>query len=292
MIRTAFTIVELLVSIAVISLLLSLMLPAVHKVRSAAAKMSCQNKLRQVALALHHHHDNQSAFPSAYKGRRSSEPNRRVSWIGRILPELGEGPLADQVRSDFARTQNTREHVGPKHLLNIIACPADPDAGSVHRYHDREYAFTNYHGNLGTESRSRDGILFRDSAIRMEWILDGSSQTLLAGERPPSPEFRFGWWYVGIGQDGSASMEYLMGTREMNRMTVTAGPYAACGPGPFHFQPTDPQSFCSAFQYWSDHSGGANFAFCDGSVRFLKYSADAILPALGTRAGGEVVSVE
>jgi prepilin-type processing-associated H-X9-DG protein len=287
MTRPAVTLVELLVTIAIVAILMALLLPAVQSVRGTAARVSCQSKMRQVALALHHHHDTNFAFPPAFKSRRSSDRDRRVSWIVRILPELGEQPLVESIRREFDRTLATITHTANRHLLPVLACPADPDSGQLHRNLNLDFAFTNYHGNLGTDSLSRDGVIYMNSSVRIDFIRDGSSNTLLLGERPPSPEFQFGWWYVARGQDGTASMDYLMGTRERNRVSPVPGPYAACGPGPFHFKPADPQSFCSAFQYWSDHPGGGNFAFCDGSVRFLKYAADAVLPAMGTRDGGE-----
>ena len=64
-----------------------------------------------------------------------------------------------------------------------------------------------------------------------------------------------------------------------------------CSKGPFHFVAGRADDLCSAFHFWSPHPGGANFAFCDGSVRFLSYSADPVMPALATRAGGETVNV-
>ena len=67
--------------------------------------------------------------------------------------------------------------------------------------------------------------------------------------------------------------------------------YRACPPGPYTFVRGDLKNPCDTFHYWSLHPGGANFAFADGSVRFLSYSADAILPALSTRAGGESVVI-
>lgn len=289
MTRRAATLVEILFVIAIFAVLMTILLPAVQSVRGSAARLSCQNKLRQVATALHSFHDNQSAFPPANRSSRTGERDRRKSWLVRILPELGEQQLADLVQSDFTRTPITITHSAHRHLLSVLACPADPDSGILHSFNNQKYAFTNYLGNLGTDSRTRDGVIYRNSTVRIPDIRDGSSQTLLVGERPPSLDFRFGWWYVARGQDGTSSMDYLMGTRERNRVNPDPGPYAACGPGPFRFRPPNPNSFCSAFQFWSDHSGGANFAFCDGSVRFLSYASDTIIPALGTRGGGEVM---
>lgn len=80
----------------------------------------------------------------------------------------------------------------------------------------------------------------------------------------------------------------LLGVREKN----IGGPYvpASCPPGPYHFQPGRLDQPCDLFHFWSLHAGGANFLFADGSVHFLAYSADDILPALATRSGGEAIA--
>ncbi len=128
------------------------------------------------------------------------------------------------------------------------------------------------------------------SKVRFADIVDGTSNTLLAGERPPSPDFWFGWWYAGAGEAGTGAGDMVLGARELN---VNASTYtAACPVGPYSFKPGKIQEMCDVFHFWSLHDGGANFLFCDGSVRFLTYSADSILPALATRAGGEIVSLD
>ena len=128
----------------------------------------------------------------------------------------------------------------------------------------------------------------RESAVRFGDVTDGLSQTVMAGERPPSPDNHFGWWYAGQGQSFDASADFLLGVRDGNR-TFRA---PTCKAGPYSFGPGKSDDMCDTFHFWSLHSGGANFAFCDGSVRFLRYDADAILPALATRAGGEVVALD
>lgn len=74
-------------------------------------------------------------------------------------------------------------------------------------------------------------------------------------------------------------------------MNRTRGRYSYCQNGPYLFQPGDLRNNCDSFHFWSTHPGGANFAFADGSVRFLSYSADPIMPALATRSGGETVEI-
>ena len=101
----------------------------------------------------------------------------------------------------------------------------------------------------------------------------------------------FGWWYAGTGLGAVGLLDFTVNSREGKLRTRYAG-YRQCPEGPYHFQARRLDDYCGVFHYWSLHDGGANFAFCDGSVRFLRYEADAILPALMTRAGGEVVPGE
>src|SRR5262249_51159207 len=123
---------------------------------------------------------------------------------------------------------------------------------------------------------------------RLADIHDGISNTLLAGERPPSADHNLGWWYAGWGQNRDGSAESVLGVNEMNTYSWTQG---RCPPGPYEFQPGAVNNMCDAFHFWSLHSGGANFVLCDGSVHFLTYSAAPVMPALATRAGGEVVTI-
>jgi hypothetical protein len=121
----------------------------------------------------------------------------------------------------------------------------------------------------------------------MNDVVDGSSNTLLLGERPPSPDFRYGWWYAGVGQRLTGSADIILGVREQNIMLISNG---SCPPGAYTFAQGTIDEPCDMFHYWSLHPGGANFLVCDASVRFLPYTADPLMPALATRAGGEAVT--
>jgi prepilin-type processing-associated H-X9-DG protein len=290
--RAAFTPVELLVVIAILAVLLGLLLPAIQKVRAAAQRIQCANNLKQLGLALHHYHDAQSALPPGVTSRRRGEPFPRMSWLARLLPYLEQDQLwqATVAAYDYRRSP----FVNPPHLgfatpVKVFACPADGRTllpQTTHR--GRRVALTSYVGVLGKAYDQTDGVLFRDSQVRLTDITDGTGNTLMAGERPPSADLWYGWWYAGYGQAGTGSADMLLGVRERN----FGGPYvSACPRGPYQRRAGRLDEQCDLFHFWSLHAGGAHFLFADGSVHFVRYAADAVLPALATRAGGEVAEL-
>lgn len=287
--RTGFTLVELLVVIAIIALLIGLTLPAVQKVRAAALRTRCSNNLRQLGLALHNYDDAFRRLPPGVAGGNKDQPMPFVSWNARVLPYLEQQTLWQRVMDAYA-TDRDFLHVPPHTARSTVvlqfACPADNRAFSPSTKTTNRPAFTSYLGVEGTDQFSMDGVLYLDSRVRMVDIRDGTSQTIMVGERPPSANEVLGWWYAGWGQDQEGSAEMVLGAREINIGIYGSG----CPDGPYHFKAGQMNRQCDAFHFWSMHPSGANFLFADGSVRFLSYSADAILPALATRAGGEIVS--
>ena len=109
------------------------------------------------------------------------------------------------------------------------------------------------------------------------------------GRGPPSADFQFGWWYAGVGQRGTGSADMILGVLEQNLLPIVSG--SVCGPGAYSFSPSRFSDPCGMFHFWSAHPGGANFALADGSVRFFRYGAAPLMPALASRAGGEVVEM-
>jgi prepilin-type processing-associated H-X9-DG protein len=171
-------------------------------------------------------------------------------------------------------------------VVRLYVCPSDSRTLTTQISHGYRVAFTCYLGCMGLNLHSRDGVLYDDSRVRLADVLDGSSQTIAAGERPPSADFWYGWWYAGHGQDTTGSADMVLGVRERRAVFIRG-----CPRGPYSFQPGRVSSPCDQFHFWSLHYGGGNFLFTDGSVRFLSYAADSVLPALSTRAGGEVVEL-
>ena len=103
------------------------------------------------------------------------------------------------------------------------------------------------------------------------------------GERPPSPDFWFGWWYSGLGQQNTGSGDMHLGVREMKAPGTDF--LDECQSGPHTFKPGQ-RSQCDVLHYWSYHPGGSVFSKCDGSVQFISYEQDNILPSLASRSDG------
>jgi prepilin-type N-terminal cleavage/methylation domain-containing protein/prepilin-type processing-associated H-X9-DG protein len=294
--RRAFTLIEILVVIAIIAVLLALLLPAVQKVREAAARMRCANNLKQLGLALHHSHDANQKFPQAYNEYWNfcepadvmSDPDfrPRKSWAALLLPYVEQQNI--ESRGVLAAQ---REDV------TVFLCPSDPryampSDGGHYKYLGDRFGLTSYLAvegsvyargpsdtNLNLEfGGPKDGILYRSSDTRLTDVTDGTSNTVMLGERPPSPspELDWGWWAWSAYDSALAVVD----SRNLINLSC---------PKPSVYGSARIDDPCGVHHYWSLHPGGANWLFGDGSVRFVSYSAAPILPALATRAGGEVV---
>lgn len=286
--RRAMTLIELLVVLAIIALLLGLLLPAVQRVRDGALRIRCANNLRQIGLGLHHYHDTHGEFPIGATGSAPGATYPYLGWPARLLPYVEQDSLWHATVAAF-RTDpfpfRNPPHVGLATPLSLFACPSDGRTETAQFSRSKWVALTSYVGVSGTNQRARDGLLYRDSRTRLLDITDGTSHTLLVGERPPSPDFYYGWWYAGGGQDSTLSGDVILSVRETNSVSSE---YPYCPPGPYHFLPGSTRRECDIFHFWSLHFQGGHFLFADGSTRFLNYSADPHLPALATRNGGEV----
>lgn len=288
-----FSIVELLVVIGSIAILIGITIPAVQSARSSARKLACSNSLRQIGLAAQQFEAARQLYPPGVSS--ASVPSNQLprgSFLVHLLPFVEQAPLFDQAKGDWLINPSPFVmHSGLQRVVPLYQCPSDPRSGAAQWTHeDRLVALTSYVGNAGTNYTTKDGVFYLDSKTRSAQIQDGLSNTILVGERPPSADAWYGWWYAGVGQQASGVPDMLLGALELNQHTTQDA--SVCPEGPYHFGPGKVDQQCDLFHYWSLHSGGANFAFCDGSVRFLSYEiSPEILPALATANGGEVVDV-
>ncbi|MBN9520867.1 DUF1559 domain-containing protein [bacterium] len=303
---SAFTLIELLVVIAIIAILIGLLLPAVQKVREAAARTTCINNLKQHGLGLHNYHDANGVLPMGYSQYTSAAPYEGAwSWMAFILPYIEQGNVWNMAKT-FATGGGTNWYAwyNPACAVQqkMFTCPSD-SRGPQQFTADpgiKAQSLTGYLGNAGTTSTSMDGVLFYNSKIKLVGITDGTSNTLLVGERPPNSNLEFGWYFAAYGYDGRGTGDCVMSSNDLAIADYFITNYSASPNLPCNgtnaqkigLQPGNPNVGCDAAHYWSFHTGGSLFLMGDGSCRFVRYSSNSVIPAMSTRAGGEVANTD
>ena len=305
--RLAFTLIELLVVIAIIAVLIGLLLPAVQKVREAAARAKCSNNLKQLAIGLHARHDTHGGFPAARQqivNPADAAAPFIHSWTPHVLPFVEQAAVHRQYRFDLDWDAGSNTAVGGpiRNTLQVFLCPSAPQGPQRHATRGvSDYAATTErewpNAALRTPSAQASawwsagdstymGILGHTTqTVRVERritdVLDGTSNTLL------------------LAECAGRNQRFIQG-REDTTQTWTAGPWAnpdsriklgGYTPG----NPASTTGPCAVNcinnkELYAFHTGGANVVMGDGSVRFIRQSTTIdFLYALLTRARGETV---
>jgi prepilin-type N-terminal cleavage/methylation domain-containing protein/prepilin-type processing-associated H-X9-DG protein len=183
-----FTLVELLISIAIIAVLIGLLLPAVQRVRESASRIQCQNNLKQLGVALHNYHETYRRFPPAYE---ADGDNSGPGWGTFLLPYLEQEALARQVPKGppfwggWQAVSN--ESMGGQTPLGVFRCPSDE--GPSHNADQGGFAVSNYRATCGTITTFKflpdsdlGGVMYQNSRVRIADVTDGTSNTMMVGE--------------------------------------------------------------------------------------------------------------
>jgi prepilin-type N-terminal cleavage/methylation domain-containing protein/prepilin-type processing-associated H-X9-DG protein len=322
--RLGFTLVELLVVIAIIAVLISLLLPAVQKVREAAARAKCQNNLKQIAVAMHNHHDANGTLPvGGYLDLTKATPNSfdrtHMSWCTQLLPYIEQSALSAQVltaiRNNGAGLPNWDycDSLAMQPIVQqrvaVYECPMDPQLGKIMQpgyslISGRVFRASSYRAMAGKSHISAN--LFWSSVVNAvprisprDWrgpVHAASREIGLKGELfsdisdGTANTILAGEYYTKTVPErttfwGDALVAFTMSSATADAPQALGTDYQDC---------MNKGGGNACKNGWnSAHNGVVNFAYCDGSVRTLSVNVDttAVFPALGTIAGGETEAV-
>jgi len=276
--RRGFTLIELLVVIAIIAILIALLVPAVQKVREAAARLQCQNHLKQMALALHGYHDNNKILPPGVEDTivNTTAPKNYMSFNVYILPFIDQTALHSKFNMTAAYSSAANLNLG----LNLPPPYQCPSSVQKHtQYGSGEWAvgntaitFTTHYygvnGPLGNNPKSglpyrfvttnqgdiaTQGMLGLGSKVKLSLVTDGTSNTLMLGEMSWNLANYYRIWHRGTFSDGQLR-DTTCCRNVINSMNST---------------PYNGSNNANSTSFGSEHRGGANFAFGDGTIRFM-----------------------
>ena len=286
-----FSMIELIVSLAIFAILTALAVCGVQKVRAAATRTTCASNLRQIAIASHHYEANHRSLPAGCSYPGTNKPNGRsgrgLSWQTSLLPYLDRHELWSRcwdANTKLPPAPNAVHDQLMAVVVPVFLCPADGRSSGHNQRPNQSWALSDYTGVSGSAASDYNGVLFPGTGVRFVNIRDGSSNTIMIGERPPGPNGNYGAWYASWGTVATCPVVQVTPAGLIGNPPASATGCDRMAPA---FSQVNVDDLCSVGHYHSLHVGGANFVFADASVRFLPYSAAKIVPALATRAGGE-----
>jgi prepilin-type N-terminal cleavage/methylation domain-containing protein len=269
--RPAFTIIELLVVMAIMSILIALLMPAVQHAREAARRAHCRSNLHNIGLAILNYQTDHQCLPPGWLTSRVgnySYPGY-TSWLIAILPQIEQSQLFSAINANLP-SWNPANSTAVCQRIELYLCPSDTMNQGIFRYqflgYDLTYSYSNYVGNLGRDfiydyydygqGLQPDGVLYRRSNTHLQDITDGTSMTLLAGERINEDPLCRPMW--GFGATSVVTADSSHG--------ISAGEHEG---------------------FWgfsSAHPPGAHFVMCDGSAGLVSRMIDIdVFKNLSTR---------
>lgn len=326
--RGGFTLVEMLVSIAIIGVLLGLLVPAVQSSRESSRQAACANNLKQIGLALQSHHGAKGEFPAARQATRRHLGPSSFSVLPAHLVGVAERPVTfplkpEQVGSWLLRIQ---PYMDASEILALWSAPATLDEAyatfwnvsrqRVPQYvcpsdglatqglNPWNYGMTSYLAVSGNDehvdddghaSNARNGVFPTQNwswsprpRVSAAKLTAGLGKVVMVGERPPAADRYFGRWNM-------TDFDTVMGNPNLEFSVIPADDAGNPCPSPGYFGPDSPGNRCAATHFWSFHPGGGTWLLADGAVRFMTYDAAlTVLPAMssidGSTADAEVIS--
>jgi prepilin-type N-terminal cleavage/methylation domain-containing protein len=279
--RRALSLIELLVVLALLGVFVAMLAPAVQAVRDSSTATECRNNLRTLGTACLAFHDAQGYYPrNTIRPRGTTElnaqpPGNAYTWgSGSFESWLRE--IAPYIDQPSARAQDS---------ILVLGCPADPRGP---HYTVPTYGFTWYVGVYSNSGTPNNGIIVDDSAlptpllVASSAVTDGTSNTMMVAERPPSADGQWGWW-----DSACCSLDSVSPIRGFDPWVYDVGLNGQWCTYPAFYGFHNYLDNCAFNSIWSLHHTGGNFCMGDGSVRTISYHAHG-LGALASRAGDEV----
>lgn len=313
--RRGFTLIELLVVIAIIAILIALLLPAVQQAREAARRTQCKNNLKQIGLAMHNYHDTHNTLPPGYIARipqnQTSSERGLYGWGAYLLPYIDQAPLYNLLQvGNVPLEQNLVTNLAALQTpLPAFRCPSDTGP-TLNNFddaaHPNDLSGTNhYNRHVTSDGTNRipiatsnyvmvantsdsttppvdsapygpaHGVGFQNSKVNFKDITDGSSNTLLVGERA--------WRYANLTVGAANAIGFSAATCDPSgSYNVKSGQLAVIGIAYDGINWSASNRGHQGRGFSSNHVGGAHFVMCDGAVRFISENIDYRKMSVGT----------